>query len=108
MTEHGGEWKRLYLERNLEDEIEALDENQANLDRLLKVRTPPTPERGVFWPALWDPPAAAPWQQLVFVDRSSPTPGVILPPADHHPVCRACVPASCEGAEIAHGCGASV
>ena len=37
VTEHGGKWKRLYLERNLEDEIEQLDENQANLDRLITV-----------------------------------------------------------------------
>ena len=38
VVEHGGKWKRLYLERNLEDEIEALDENQTNLERLVKVR----------------------------------------------------------------------
>jgi len=36
VVEHGGAWKRLYLERNLEDEIEALDENQTNLERLIK------------------------------------------------------------------------
>ncbi len=36
VVEHGGKWKRLYLERNLEDEIEALDENQTNMERLLR------------------------------------------------------------------------
>ena len=36
VVEHGGKWKRLYLERNLEDEIEALDENQTNMERLIK------------------------------------------------------------------------
>lgn len=36
VVEHGGKWKRLYLERNLEDEIEALDENQTNMERLIR------------------------------------------------------------------------
>ena len=43
VVEHGGSWKRLYLERNLEDEIESLDETQANLDRLIQVRADPPP-----------------------------------------------------------------
>lgn len=41
VVEHGGRWKRLYLERNLQDEIEALDENQTNLERLIKVTSAP-------------------------------------------------------------------
>jgi len=36
VVEHGGLWKRLYLERNLQDEIEALDENQTDLEGLIK------------------------------------------------------------------------
>ena len=41
VVEHGGLWKRLYLERNLQDEIEALDENQADLERLIQVNCRP-------------------------------------------------------------------
>ena len=50
MVEHGGSWKRLYLERNLEDEIES--QRQAMVESLKKSGkkgTPVTPETFKVW-----------------------------------------------------------